>query len=301
MLRLLVIAGVVLVVVAAVALTWVALDLPPLRLVLAHGFPPAGGPTGRRMEVEGVTFVEIGTGYFRMGSWFNCQRGDALGRVSQAFGLPWGKQPQKLGNEVPVRWVEIREPYWIAETELTNAQYERYDPKHERSEYSKDDDSPVVAVSWEDARAYCDWLSKKSSLPIRLPSEAEWENACRAGSEGEYGFGDDEKRLTEYAWFDENSEGRAHAVKTRRPNAWGLYDLHGNVWEWCEDRWHDDYEGAPKDATAWTAGASPFRVFRGGSWIDPAVFCRSAFRSWRLPSFRYVALGFRPAFGPLDP
>ncbi len=299
--RLLVIAGVVLVIVAAAAVTWVALDLPPPRLVLAHGFPPAGGPTGRRMEVEGVTFVEIGTGYFRMGSWFNCQRGDALGRICKAFGLPWGKQPQGGGNETPVRWVEIRQPYWIAETEVTNAQYERFDPEHERSEYSKDDDSPVAEVSWEEARAYCDWLSKRSGRPMRLPSEAEWENACRAGSESEFCFGNDEAGLGEYGWFVGNSGGRAHTVRTRRPNAWGLFDLHGNVWEWCADWWHDDYEGAPEGATAWTAGAWPNRVRRGGVWCGPAVDCRSAIRVRGQPVDRWDDLGFRPACGPSDP
>ena len=109
-------------------------------------------------------------------------------------------------------------------------------------------------MSWEDAQAYCKWLAERSGLSVRLPSEAEWENACRAGSRTEYAFGDDPARLGQYAWFDENSDGRAHAVKTKRPNAWGLYDLHGNVWEWCEDTWHKDYKGAPEDARAWTEG-----------------------------------------------
>jgi formylglycine-generating enzyme required for sulfatase activity len=283
------------------AMVWIAADLPPLRLVLSHGFPPAGGPTGREKEIEGVRFVEIGTGYFRMGSWFLCAKGDALGRICKVFHLPWGKQPQEKGDEVPVRWVEIREPYWVAVTELTNAQYARFDPEHERSKYSPDDDSPVVDVSFEEAKAYCGWLSKRSGLRARLASEAEWENACRAGSRTEYCFGDDEAKLGEYAWFDSNSGGPAHAVGTKRPNAWGLYDLHGNVWEWCEDRWHDDYEGAPEDARPWTDGASPDRVRRGGSWLSPAVFCRSAGRDWLSPSVRYSGLGFRPCLGPLDP
>ncbi|MCU0727854.1 MAG: formylglycine-generating enzyme family protein, partial [Planctomycetes bacterium] len=180
-----------------------------------------------------------------MGSWFNCTKGDALGRICKVFKLPWGKQPVEDCDEVPVRWVTIREAYWIAVTELTNAQYERFDSEHGRSEFSPDDDSPVVDVSFEEAKAYCAWLSRRSGLRARLPSEAEWENACRAGSRTEYCFGDDEAKLGEYAWFDANSGGRAHAAGTKRPNAWGLYDLHGNVWEWCEDRWHDDYEGAP--------------------------------------------------------
>jgi formylglycine-generating enzyme required for sulfatase activity len=102
------------------AVLWIAADLPPLRLVLSHGFPPAGGPTGRVKEIEGVRFVEIGTGYFRMGSWFDCTKGDALGRICKVLHLPRGKQPVESGCEVPVRWVEIRQPYWIAETELTD-------------------------------------------------------------------------------------------------------------------------------------------------------------------------------------
>jgi formylglycine-generating enzyme required for sulfatase activity len=116
----------------------------------------------------------------------------------------------------------------------------------------------------------------------------------------EYCFGDDESMLGAYAWFDSNSGGRAHAVGTKRPNAWGLHDLHGNVWEWCEDRWHDDYEGAPEDARPWTEGASPFRVSRGGSWLWQAVFCRSANRDWNRPVYLWGNLGFRPCLGPLD-
>jgi formylglycine-generating enzyme required for sulfatase activity len=102
------------------AVLWIAADLPPLRLVVPHGFPPAGGPTGRVKEIEGVRFVEIGTGYFRMGSWFNCTKGDALGRICKVFKLPWGKQPVEDCDEVPVRWVTIREAYWIAVTELSD-------------------------------------------------------------------------------------------------------------------------------------------------------------------------------------
>jgi formylglycine-generating enzyme required for sulfatase activity len=277
------------------AVLWIALDLPSLRLVLSNGFPPAGGPTGRVKEIEGVRFVEIGTGYFRMGSWFRCDRGDLLGRICARFRLPWGKQPKPSGDEVPVHWVRIRRPYWVARTEVTNLQYERFDAKHERSEYSKGDQDPATNVSWEDARSYCAWLSTRGDLAVRLPSESEWENACRAGSGTEYCFGDDEGRLSEYAWFDGRWEDGAQAVAGKRPNAWGLHDLHGNVWEWCEDRWHDDYEGAPDDGTAWTGGAASLRVIRGGSWYFPAVCCRSALRRRFGPSLRLSYLGFRPA------
>ena len=106
--RLLFIVFVVAGVLAIGAVAWMALDLPPLPMVVSHGFPPAGGPTGRVKEIEGVRFVEIGTGYFRMGSWSQCDRGDLLGRLCARFKLPWGKQPKPSGDEVPVRWVRIR-------------------------------------------------------------------------------------------------------------------------------------------------------------------------------------------------
>ena len=101
---------------------------------------------------------------------------------------------------MPFHWVEFRDGFWIARTEITNAQYERFRKEHERPRYSEGDDDPVVDVSWEDARAYCAWLAEKSGLSVRLPSEAEWECGCRAGSRSEFCFGEDEERLSVYAW-----------------------------------------------------------------------------------------------------
>jgi formylglycine-generating enzyme required for sulfatase activity len=206
---------------------------------------------------------------------------------------------------MPVHWVEFRRGFWIAATEITNAQYERFDSKHERSEYSQGDDTPIAEVSWEDAKKYCAWLSENSGRPIRLPSEAEWECTCRAGSDDEFTFGDAEARLSEYAWYDEIS-GRAHAVATKRPNRWGLSDLHGNIWEWCEDTYHGSYKDAPADGSAWTEGGvewepgTPRRVLRGGGWSRPSVGCRSAVRHGDHPAFSVWILGFRPAFSSPD-
>jgi formylglycine-generating enzyme required for sulfatase activity len=232
-----------------------------------------------------------------MGSTANTEGGDWLGKLCKPFGLPWGKKPTP-SDEMPVHWVEFRRGFWIATTEVTNAQYERFRPGHERSKRSRGDDTPVVDVSWEDAKDYCAWLSKKTGRPIRLPSESEWECSCRAGSGDEFAFGDDEARLREYAWCAENSEARAHAVATKEPNPWGLHDLHGNAWEWCEDTWHPSYLGAPIDGSPRSAAGASGRVQRGGGWWSPAERCRSAFRIGFRPEYRFPYLGFRLAFVP---
>jgi formylglycine-generating enzyme required for sulfatase activity len=287
-----------------VVIAWAVADLPPVRYVLRYGFSPRCKPTGQTKRVEGVEFIEIGPGIFRMGSDHDAEGGDWIGKLCQRVGLPWGDQPEP-SNEMPVHWVEFPRGFWIAMTEVTNALYERFDPKHERSDPGKGDNDPVMDVSWEDAKGYCAWLSSKAGHPVRLPTEAEWECACRGGIEREFSFGDDEAELSKYAWYDENSEGRAREVATKRPNLWGLYDMHGNAWEWCEDTYHESYEGAPADGTAWTEGGeewagAPLRVFRGGGWPFSAEYCRSAFRDSFDSKGRYGGLGFRPAFVPLE-
>jgi formylglycine-generating enzyme required for sulfatase activity len=139
----------------------------------------------------------------------------------------------------------------------------------------------------------------------RLPTEAEWEYACRAGTTTRYSFGDDEKLLGEYAWYDDNSavedefsedlaESRTQPVGLKKPNAWGLHDMHGNVWEWCIDWYHDNYQGAPPDNRPWDDGTNhQYRVVRGGSWLDSARYCRSARRRNVSPQVGLSAVGFR--------
>jgi eukaryotic-like serine/threonine-protein kinase len=145
---------------------------------------------------------------------------------------------------------------------------------------------PVVGVDWSEARAFCMWAGG------RLPTEAEWEYACRAGTITEYSFGDDPAELGDYGWYSDNSGGQTQPVGAKKPNAWGLCDMHGNVWEWCEDAWHGSYQGAPTDGTAWTGEGSD-RVYRGGSWANVARGCRCACRDYWDPGLRSFHLGFR--------
>jgi len=141
-------------------------------------------------------------------------------------------------------------------------------------------DHPVVCVSWNDAKEYCEWLSDQTGASYRLLSEAEWEYACRAGSTGKYCFGDDVHQLGSYAWFSGNSGGKTHPVGEKKPNAFGLHDMHGNVWEWCEDVWHENYNGAPTDGNAWIVGGdSNKHRFRGGSWFNYGYDLRCAIRN----------------------
>jgi len=156
---------------------------------------------------------------------------------------------------------------------------------------------PVVCVSWNDAESYCQWLSEVEGKSYRLPTESEWEYGCRAGSRTAYCFGDGEARLSEYAWYHGNSGSKTHPVGQKAPNAWGLYDMHGNVWEWCSD-WYGDYLGGTlTDPTGPSTGSC--RVSRGGSWGFEAAVCRSASRGRAGPSSRGSDLGFRLALSSL--
>ncbi len=160
---------------------------------------------------------------------------------------------------------------------------------------------PVICVSWDDAREYCQWLSKQTGQRYTLLTEAQWEYACRAGSTGAYCFGDDEKQLSEYAWYGEDlQKGSTHPVGEKRPNDWGLHDMHGNVWEWVHD-WYGEYPSEPQTNPSGPDSGS-LRVRRGGAWYDDAGYCRSACRrGWSDPGSRDLDLGFRLArLGPLD-
>jgi formylglycine-generating enzyme required for sulfatase activity len=129
---------------------------------------------------------------------------------------------------------------------------------------------------------------------VKLPSEAQWEYACRAGSIGKYCFGDNVNQLENYAWYDKNSGNKTHLVGEKAANSWGLHDMHGNIWEWCEDIWHENYNSAPTDGTAWLKdGEQNRRSLRGGSYINLVIGCRSALRSRGNVDGRNLSIGFR--------
>ncbi|MEO0480641.1 MAG: formylglycine-generating enzyme family protein, partial [Planctomycetota bacterium] len=186
--------------------------------------------------------------------------------------------------------VVIARPFEIAATPVTNGQYREFMLAHEFEEV--DEHKPVVDVTWYDAVMYCRWLG------ARLPSESEWECAARGGTSSRFWFGDSEADLARVGWFRDNAEG-LQSVAKNEANAFGLFDVHGNVWEWCEDPWHRDYDGAPTDGSVWGLSGepqgSPDRVVRGGSFLDGAQRCRSASRDWWLPVDRSRDQGFRPA------
>ncbi len=156
---------------------------------------------------------------------------------------------------------------------------------------------PVVDVSWQDANNYCNWLSMVTRRPYRLPTEAEWEYACRAGSETVFFFGNDARLLRDYAWDADNAGNTTHPVGRKKPNEWGFYDMYGNIWEWCADSYLEDYytELPMSNPTGAVQGAG--RVLRGGSWDSGERFIRSSFRFRLSPGLRIIRVGFRVAQG----
>ena len=193
--------------------------------------------------------------------------------------------------------VRISKPFYLQTTELSQGQWKKVmgnNPSHFKN---CGDDCPVERVSWNDAQEFISKLNQLEDTTIyRLPTEAEWEYACRAGTSTIFSFGDDEGKLGEYAWYKNNSKKRTHPVKRKESNPWGLYDMHGNVFEWVEDDWHDSYKGTPTDGSAWIyEPRGPSRVMRGGSWDFEAHFCQSAARNGVVPGNQDGVIGFRVA------
>jgi formylglycine-generating enzyme required for sulfatase activity len=193
--------------------------------------------------------------------------------------------------EGPVHTVEL-DGFWMAKYEVTQEQYEAVMGTNPSN--FKGAKNPVEQVSWDDATDFCRKASEKTGKSLRLPTEAEWEYACRAGSSTRFCFGDSDNGLDEYAWYTAKSGSKTHQVGEKNPNEWGLYDMHGNVWEWCGD-WYADKYGAGSAKNPQGASSGQSRVLRGGSWYDYPNYCRSANRGRGDPTYwNYVyGLGFR--------
>ncbi len=233
--------------------------------------------------------------------------------------LPPGEFLLGEGKEQKRR--QIDHTFALAAREVTVAEFLRFRPQHQYlKEWAPTPDCPVNMASWYDAAAYCNWLSEQEGIPreqwcylpnnrgeyadgmkvpadflrrtgYRLPTEQEWEYACRAGSATAWAMGDAEDLLARYAWYSGNSSGRSHPVGRLRPNDGGLFDLHGNAWEWCQDGldWNQVLKGVE------TITDRDSRVFRGGAFVNLGEFARCAFRNGNRPSYRPSSIGFRPA------
>jgi formylglycine-generating enzyme required for sulfatase activity len=223
-----------------------------------------------------------------------------------SMGSPVGEDPSRSDDEL-THEVTISEPFYLGVVEVTQGQYEKVMGRtpsfFSKQELRTSDSSmyPVERVSWKDAVSFCEKLSEKldekaAGRLYRLPTEAEWEYACRAGSNSAFCFGSSPDSLGSYAWFEKNSGSKTHPGGEKKANAWGLYDMHGNVWEWCQDWWGDFPARSVTDPRGPDSGVQ--RVLRGGGWDDDAGGCRSAYRNRNFPSNRYFSIGFRIAMSP---
>jgi|GEM_PF-2055548 len=218
----------------------------------------------------GMEFVQVPAGEFDMGS-----------QTTEKDRFVW---------EGPIHRVKISNGFYMGKYEVTQKQWR--DVMGNNPSYFKGDELPVEGVSWNDVQEFIKKLNEKEGTDkYRIPSEAEWEYAARAGTTTRYFFGDDESKVGDYAWFDENSDRKTHPVGQKKPNPWGLYDIYGNVWEWVQDTFHDNYRDAPTDGGEWKLGGSSNHVIRGASWYNNPVDFRSASRNNAGPGSSLI--GFR--------
>ena len=223
-----------------------------------------------RVNSIGMPLVYVPAGEFLMGS---------------------SKERLRSSDEGPRHAVTLTRGFWMGQCEVTQKQYQAVmgrNPSH-----FKGDTHPVDTVSWEDAQAFCRTLSGMEGRVYRLPTEAQWEYACRGGSTYRFCFGDEDAELDQYAWYgDDRCGSTTHAVGGKRANAFGLYDMHGNVWEWCADWYKEFYKDAGSvDPVGPANGAG--RVIRGGAWDSLPVVCRSAYRFAIVPDGALNTFGFR--------
>ncbi|HUU91000.1 MAG TPA: SUMF1/EgtB/PvdO family nonheme iron enzyme, partial [Phycisphaerae bacterium] len=244
----------------------------------------AGVPVAKEVNLgSGVTmrFVYIPPGTFMIGS-------------------PMSEEG-RYKDETQLR-VTLTEGFYLGVTEVTQRQWRAVmgsEPWSGKPYAKSGDDYAASCISWDHAMAFCEALTQKTGYTFRLPTEAEWEYACRAGTTTAYCFGDDVTAAGDFAWYDANTkdvgEEYAHAVGRKRPNAWGLYDMHGNVWEWCQDRYGAYPNGSVRDPRELLEGE--YMVHRGGCFFGPASGCRSALRPHSAVDSRGPFFGFRVVLG----
>ena len=239
---------------------------------------PKATPVQNRIQqevrlAEGILFVRIPAGEFLMGS-------------------P-NSEPARAKDESPVSRAVIAKSFWMSKYEVTQGEWTAV-MGNNPSQYRYGDEHPVENISWEDCQRFIQRLNAVSPRTFRLPTETEWEYACRAGSRTAYCSGNSVSDLDRCGWYDGNSGTGHHPVGEKEPNYWGLYDMHGNVYEWCQDYYWENYGNHPGDASAWEhPNENANRVRRGGSFQQPAKNCRSAFRGTGLPENQREDVGLR--------
>ena len=263
-------------------------DIASVKKTLAPAQLAVGDPIRNSI---GMVLVPIPAGEFMMGSRLSAAE------LEKRFESP----SDNFENEHPRHHVTLTKSFQLGRTEVTQGQWKAVmgtTPWKGQRDVKESDDNAATYVNSDDAVVFCRKLSEKEGVEYRLPTEAEWEYACRAGTTTMFSFGDDESQLGEYAWCREDTidfrlagEKYAHIVGQKKTNPWGLHDMHGNVDEWCQD-WNGDYpSGDVTDPVGPDSGS--LRVFRGGCWTSFAWCCRSAYRSWFTPSYRNPFVGFR--------
>jgi len=238
----------------------------------------------------GMKLVYVPAGEFMMGS----------GRSAASLAREHDTKEEYFADEHPQHRVRISQGFWMGQTEVTQGQYTVImggDPWSDKSYVQQSDNNPAVYVSWEDAAEFCKKLSQREGKTCRLPTEAEWEYSCRAGTKTAYTFGDSDSSLGDYAWFRDNAfrvdQEYAHQVGQKRPNAFGLYDMYGNVHEWCSDWYDESYYSSSPGVDPQGPSSGSYRVLRGGSWHYFPRLCRSAGRFRGSPGYRGYDVGFR--------
>ena len=208
------------------------------------------------------------------------------------------EEKDRRQTESPQHQVTIPHDIYLGKYPITQKQWRAVLGKNPAN-FKGNTNRPVECVSWDDCKDFIQKLNDLGQGTFRLPSEAEWEYACRAGTDTRFYWGNDSeyKEIDQFAWFSGNSSGKTHPIGKKEPNPWGLYDMNGNVWEWCEDDWHENYKGAPQDGSAWIdSPRGSARVIRGGSWLKYPGNCRSAIRNAWTPDDRSGHVGFRVVY-----